>query len=219
MIRGNRRGERKTVRPGGLAQWCRLWTTLRAVAGVSAVEALGPAGGLFLDAPADASFTERESHPRLELRDDARLHVRMRGQIVVESVGPRIHERLEPRGARSVLRLHAVRVDEQLHAEIAPDLRLTFGFRKPALRVDEVGLDAVEVVFGLRIHQPEDDVGVLLSVHVRNAPIVPDDGHSLRGGLQTSGVRIGGIGLRAGSNSPQHHRKKTRHYSRAPWHP
>ena len=127
------------------------------------------------DVAADAAFAEAQRHPRFELRDHARLHVRVRGEIEIQALGPRIHQRLQPRRAVVVLRLHVRRIDEQLHPQVAIDFALAFRFGQAALRVDEVGLDAVEVVFGLRIHQPEHDVGVGLAVDVRHAPVVADD--------------------------------------------
>ena len=63
-------------------------------------------------------------------------------------------------------------IDEQLHAQVAVDFALALGLGKPALRVDEVRLDAVEIVFRLRVDHAEDGVSVGLAVHVRNAPIV-----------------------------------------------
>ena len=118
----------------------------------------------------------------------------MRGQVEVEAVGPAVHQRLQPRRALVVLGLQVRRVDEELHAQVAPDLFLAFRFGEPALRVDEVGLDAVEVVFRLRVHQAEHDVGVGLAVDVRHAPVVANDRDALRALLERWRVRIAGCG-------------------------
>ena len=129
---------------------------------------------------ADASLAEGQRHPRLEVLDHPRRHLRVLVEVVVQAVGPRIHQGLEPFRARRVLRLHAVRIDEELHPEIAVDRRLSLGFCQPPHRVDEVRLHAIEVVLGLRVDQPEHGVGVGLSVNVRNAPVVANDRDVLR---------------------------------------
>src|SRR5438309_1224770 len=59
-----------------------------------------------LDVAADAPLAEGERHPRLEPGDDARLHPRMGVEIVVQPVRVCVHQRLQPRGTRGVLRLH-----------------------------------------------------------------------------------------------------------------
>ena len=48
------------------------------------------------------------------------------------------------------------------------------------MRVDEVGFDPVEIVFGLGIDHAEHGVGVGLALDVRNAEIIAGDGN---GGL------------------------------------
>ena len=113
----------------------------------------------------------------------------MRGEVEVQSVGEGIHESLEPGRAAAVLRPQGVGVDEQPHAEIGVDRRRALGFRQAAERIQVVGLDAVEVVLGLGILHPEHRVGVGLPVHVRDAPVVPDDGDALRLPLPAGAVR------------------------------
>ncbi len=151
-----------------------------------------------LDVAANAAFAETQRHPRLELRDHARLHVRMRGEIEVEAVRPSIHQGLQPRLGLRVLRLHVRGIDEQLHPQVAPDLGFPFRFGEPALRVDEIGLDAVEVVFRLRVHQAEHHVGVGLGVDVRHAPVVADDRDALSARLPRRQLRTVGRGRRRG---------------------
>ena len=115
----------------------------------------------------------------------------MRREVVVQAVGPPVHQLLQPLGALVVLRLHVGGIDEELHAEIAVDLLLAFRFREPSLRVDEVGLDAVEVVFRLRVHDAEHGIRVGLAVHVRNAPVVTNDRDALRLLFQRGEILVG----------------------------
>ena len=128
-----------------------------------------------VDVAADAPFAERERHPRLKAHEDAGLHVGMLGEVEVQAVGPGVHQALQPLGARRVLRFHGVGVDEQLHPEVLVDRGLALRLRQPSHRVQVVGLDPIEVVLGLRVHEAEDGVGVRPAVHVRDAPIIPDD--------------------------------------------
>ena len=153
---------------------------LRAAVAPSVVERLEALDRDALDVAANGSFREAERHPRLEVRDDARLHLRVRVQIVVQSIGPRVHERPQPRGARRVLRPERVRIDEELLAQVLIDRALAFGFGKPAERVDVIRLDAIEVVLGLRVHHSEHRIGIRVSVHVRDAPVVAHDAGALR---------------------------------------
>ena len=113
-------------------------------------------------------------------------------EIEVESIRPRVHQGLEKLGTRRVHRLQAVRIDEQLHPQIAPDLGLARGLGEPPLRVDEVRLDTIEVVLGLGVHEPEDGVGVGLPVDVGDAEVITRDGDVLGLGFPTLGVGVGG---------------------------
>ena len=157
------------------------------------------------DVPADAAFAERERHPRLELRDDPGLHVRMLVQVEIQAVGPRVHQPLEPFRARRVPCPHRVGVDEQLHAQVLVDPRLALGFRQPPHRVQVVGLDAIEVVLSLRVDQAEHRVSVGLAVDVGDAPIIPEDGDVLRLSLPTSDVLCAGAGRRREGDRGQAH--------------
>jgi hypothetical protein len=130
------------------------------------------------DIAADAAFGEAQRHPRLESPDDARLHLGVLVEVEIQAIGKCVHELAQPRGAGRVVLLHLRRVDEELHAQVLVDFRLAFGFGEAPHGVDVVRLDAIEVVFGLRVLHAEDRVGVGFSVDVRNAPIVPDDGDS-----------------------------------------
>ena len=138
---------------------------------------------------ADAAFGKGERHPRLELRKQLRLHLRMGGQIVVEPIRKTVHQRFQPRRTFSVLDLHVERVDEQLHAQIAPKRPLALHFRRASHRGDVVRLHAIEIIFGLRVHHAKYGVGVGLAIHVGDAPLIAHDRDAVglllpRGGLR-----------------------------------
>ena len=99
----------------------------------------------------------------------------MLGEIKIEPVGKGVHERPEPRRAGGVLLLQLDGVYEELHAQILVEGAFALGLRQAAHGVDVVGLDAVEVVFGLGVLHAEDRVGIGFSVDVRDAPVVADD--------------------------------------------
>ena len=119
------------------------------------------------DAADSTKMLLTEEHPR--------LHCGVPGQVEVEPVGPRHHQRLQPRRALGIDGLHGIRIDEQLHAQVAVDGALALGFCRASLRRDEVGLDPVEVVLGLRIDHAEHGIRVGFSLDVRNAPVVAGD--------------------------------------------
>ena len=181
------------------------WLRLPAVDGAqrdrldtfSTVERLEVAKVHSLDVATNAAFAERQRHPRLEARDDFRRDLGMLVQIEVEPIGPCIHQRFHECGARGVHRLQAIRVDEQLHAKVAVDRGIAGRLGQPTLRVDEVHLDAIEVVLRLCVDEPEDGVSVGLSVDVRDAPVVASDGDVLRLLLPARGVRVGDGARRA----------------------
>ena len=139
------------------------------------VELLDATGVHTSDVATDAAFGERERHPRLELREQLRLHLRVRGQIVIEPIGEAVHQRLQPHRALGVLCLHVERVDKELHAQVAPERALTVHFRRAAHRGDVIRLHAIEVVFGLRIHHTEYGIGIRFPIHVGNAVLVAHD--------------------------------------------
>ena len=111
--------------------------------------------------------------------DDLGRHFRMCVEEVVQPVGPGIHQLLEPLARLLVHGLHLDRVDEELHAEVLPELLLPLGFGQTTQGVEEVHLDAVEVVLGLGIHEAEDGVGVRRSADMRDSPVITDDGDVL----------------------------------------
>ena len=80
------------------------------------------------DVAADTSFAEGQRHPRVKMCDYFRLHFRVLRQIKIQTIGPRVHQYLQPGGARLVLTLNCNRIDKDLHAQIAPNCRFTFGF-------------------------------------------------------------------------------------------
>ena len=82
------------------------------------------------------------------------------------------------------------------------------------MRVEVVGLDAVEVVLGLRVDHAEHRVGVGLAVDVRDAPVVADDGDALRLLLPAGDVLVCG-GLRRGRARPATTMRSTSFFMRA----
>src|SRR5262245_12446608 len=97
-------------------------------------------------------------------------------KVVVEAVGEGVHELLQPWWARCVLFPQRVGLNEKLHAQILVDFGLALRLSQPTHRVDVVGLDAIEIVFGLGIHRAEYRICIRLSVNVGDAPIVADNG-------------------------------------------
>jgi hypothetical protein len=112
-------------------------------------------------------------------------------QVIVEPVGPAIHQRLQPIGAGGELGLHVFGIDEELHAQVAPDFGFARRFRQSALREEEVVLDAVEIVLSLRVHEAEDCVGVGGTVDVRNPPGISGDRYLFGPALPAGHGRIG----------------------------
>ena len=109
---------------------------------------------------------------------------RMGGEIMVEAVGPGIHQPLEPVGAGFVIGLERGGLHVHSGAQVAPDRFLALGLGEAAERGEIVHLDAVEVVFGLRVDHPEHRVGITLAAHMGDAPFVAGDGDALRLGLR-----------------------------------
>ena len=128
---------------------------------------------------ADAAFGEGESHPGLEVLDEARFHFVLFRKIEVHCVGEGIHNRLQPRRACVELALECVRVDEQFHPQILENPGFAFGFRQSTHGVQVVCFDAIEVVFSLGVDHPEDGVGICFAMNMRDAPIVASDGDAL----------------------------------------
>ena len=103
-------------------------------------------------------------------------------QVVVERCSPCVHQLPEPGLGGRILGLKHLGVDEQFHAEVTPDLRLSFCFSQAALAVQEVDFDAGEVVFRLGVDHAKYGVRVRLAVAVGDAPIVPHDGDAVGSG-------------------------------------
>src|SRR2546427_394614 len=73
-----------------------------------------------------------------------------------------------------------VGIDEKLHPEVAPDFGFTLGFREPSLGVDEVRLDAIEIVFRLSVDHAKHGIRIGLTGDVRNPPVIANDRDLLR---------------------------------------
>ena len=153
-----------------------------------------------LDVTANTSLAEAERHPRLEVGDNARLHLGMVMQVEIQAVRPGVHERLQPVGARRVRRLQTVGINELLHAQIPIDLAFPLRFGEAAHRIDEVRLDAIEIVLRLRVHQPEHRIGVGLAVNVGDAPGVARDRDVPRLALPPNEIWIRRLSRRGGDD-------------------
>ena len=101
----------------------------------------------------------------------------MRREIAIETCRPGTHELPEPVRALAEVGLQRVAVDEQPLTQILPERAFAFGLSEAAEADEVVGLDAIEVVLGLRVHHAEDRVSIRAAAHVRDAPIVARDGH------------------------------------------
>ena len=99
----------------------------------------------------------------------------MRGEVKIQTVGKRIHQLAQPRRAGAVLRLQLLRVDEELHAQVAVQFPLTLDFRQPPHGVNVIEFHAGEIVLGLRIHQAKDGIRIALARHMGHAPRVARD--------------------------------------------
>src|SRR5690606_22315659 len=119
------------------------------------------------DVASDAPLAEGERHPGLEALQDPGLHLRMGMEVVVETIGPGVHESLEPVGALIVEGFHLVEVDEEPHPEVLPDSAFTFSLGEATLGDEEVAFDAGEIVLRLRVHQPEDRISIRGGVDMR----------------------------------------------------
>ena len=75
--------------------------------------------------------------------------------------------------------LQVIGIDEEFHPQVLIDSRFAFGLRKPSHRVDVIRFDAIEVILGLRVLHSENCVGVGLTMNMRDAPIVANDGDVL----------------------------------------
>ena len=144
---------------------------------------------------------KRQRHPWLEMLDHARLHLGMLVQVVVESVGKRIHQFLQPPRTVGILFFQNFRIDEQPHPQILVDFGLALGFRQPPHGIDVVGLHAIEVVLGLRVFHAEHGVGVSFAIDVRYAPIVANDGDAAGLSGPTFSFRV--LGQRGGYRQQQ----------------
>ena len=98
------------------------------------------------------------------------------------------------------------------HAQVAIDLGLAFGFAQPAHGIDEVGLDAIEIVLGLGVHEAEDHVTIGPGVDVGNAPVVANDCHLSGMPFPARHIRIGSRGDRAGRDEQRKQRQGDREH-------
>src|SRR5215469_6556225 len=144
----------------------------------------------FFDVAANAALGEGKSHPGLEVLDHPWFYFRVLQKVVVEAVGESVHKLLQPGGALRVLFLQRVGLDEKLHAQVLIDFRLAICLSQSAHGIDVVGLDAIEIVFGLGINRAEYRIRIRFSVNVGDAPIVADDSDASRFLLPTGNLRL-----------------------------
>ncbi len=141
--------------------------------GRAAVEALQLAEVDPFDIAADASFGEAQSHPRLKPHQDAGLHLRMGGKVIVQTRRPGIHQLLQPFGTGSIASLEFRLADIEARPEILPNRLLAIRFRRPPERGQIIGFDTREIVLGLGVDHSEHRIGVRRALDMGDAEIVP----------------------------------------------
>ena len=129
-----------------------------------------------LDVAADAALAEGERHPGLEPPDHPGRHLAMHQEVVVQAVGPAVHQRPQPGRASGVAGAEVGGVDVEPGPQVLCECRAAFGLGEAAEGGQVVGLDPVEVVLGLGIGHAEHSVGVGAAVDVGDAPVVARDG-------------------------------------------
>ncbi len=78
----------------------------------------------------------------------------------------------QPLRAGRVVFLQVLGIDEHLHAQILIDLVFAFCLGQPPHGVQVVGLDPVEVVFGLRVDHAKHGIRIGLAINMRDAPVI-----------------------------------------------
>ena len=129
-----------------------------------------------LDVAADAAFGEAERHPRLEPGQHPRLHLRVRGEEVIEAVRPGIHQPAHWRGAAHIVGLQLIVADIEPRSKVLPNGLFAVRLGGAAEIGQIIGFDPWEVVFRLSIDHPEHGLGIGPAMNVGDAPIVADDG-------------------------------------------
>ena len=132
--------------------------------------------------------------------EQARLHLRIAGEVVVEAVGKRVAQGLQPLRSRSKRGARFVLTHVEARAQIAVERGFAFHFGKAPDSPDVVALYPREIVFSLCIEESEYGVGIRRCIDMGNSEIVAHDGHAFGDGLQTRhlcGCRV----LRGGRGS------------------
>ena len=174
--------------------------------GPLAIERLQPRERRALDVAADAALAERQRHPRLEAGQHLWLHRRMIGEVAVQPIRPRVHQRPQPGRAARVIRLQHDGIDEQPLAQVLPHRRLALRLGTAAKCGQVVDLDPVEVVLSLGIDHPEHRVGIAAAMDMRDAPVVA--GHRDARRLRRP---AGAVGRRRRCRQGEQHRQPCRH--------
>ncbi len=142
---------------------------------ITAVE-IGELGEIdMLDIATDAALGEAQGHPWLEPGEHLRLCLGMGGEIIVQPVGPGVHQRAQPWRALAVLRLKLDGIDPQPLAQILPDRALALRLGGAAERGQVIGLDPREIIFCLGVDRAEHGIGIAPAMDMRDAPIVAHD--------------------------------------------
>src|SRR5260370_31583655 len=96
----------------------------------------------------------------------------MPSQVEINSVCPRIHQPLEPFRARGIIAFKLCRIQKQPLAEIMPDCIFSLGLSSPPERGEGIRLHPVKVILALRVNHSEHGIGIVLPVHMGDAPII-----------------------------------------------
>jgi hypothetical protein len=147
-----------------------------------------------LDVTADASFREGHHHPRFEPVDHARTNVSVRGEEVIQSIRPGVHQLAHLWRTFRVVGLQFRLTDIEARAKVLPDGLLAIGLRRAAEIGQVIGFDAREVVLRLCVDHAEHRVSVSMAVDVGDAPVVARDRHVRGFGAPSGKLRRRGGG-------------------------
>ena len=127
------------------------------------------------------------------MANDARADIRVGQQVIVQAIGPALHQRPQPRRAGGIVLPQGCRIDIEPLSQILPDRLFALGLGKPAECDEIIGLDPVEVILGLGVDHAEDGIGIGRAVDMGNAPIVARDLNAL--GSRRPSRMLGDVGL------------------------
>ena len=102
-------------------------------------------------------------------------HARMRGKIGVQAIGPGHHQLFQPDRTLRITGLQVGVVFIKACAQIKPDRPLALGLGMTPERGQIVGLNAIEVIFGLGVDHGEHRIRIGAAVNMGYAPGVAGD--------------------------------------------